>query len=125
RTHSRKRTGHLNRARYVSELVNAGLPKGREPQGNGTPIARPEPGIPGRAEQVVSGRENRPQGEGGQVSRFTKKGRSAQCRTPKPYWKSSTTAAKERCPWRKSIGNCSTRRSTSSPTAKSTGTRAR
>jgi hypothetical protein len=38
---------------YVNPPRNTGLPTGREPYGNRAPIAGPEPGIPGRAEQVV------------------------------------------------------------------------
>jgi hypothetical protein len=40
----------------VNQARNAGSPTGREPYGDGAPI-------------VVRGRENRPHGEGGQVSR--------------------------------------------------------
>lgn len=47
--------GHLSYARYVHYHKNTGLPKGREPYGNGVPI-------------VVRGRESLLHGEGGQVT---------------------------------------------------------
>jgi len=45
----------------VNQERNAGSPTGREPYGDGAPI-------------VVRGRESRPHGEGGQVSRTSDRG---------------------------------------------------
>jgi hypothetical protein len=51
--------GRLSHARYVQHQRNVGWPNGREPHGHGVPV-------------VVSGRESRPQGEGGQGGRRLK-----------------------------------------------------
>jgi hypothetical protein len=53
-------------------------PSGGDPHGDGVPI-------------VVSGRESRPHGEGGQVASLASAGRYARCGTPKPCWAASRT----------------------------------
>src|SRR5207244_9584303 len=74
---------------YVNPTRNTGFPTGREPYGNRAPVARPEPGIPGRAEQVVRGRESRPQGEGGQVDLDRNQG-CTRCAKFRTLWHEAT-----------------------------------
>src|SRR5258707_10455845 len=62
RVYSRGRKGRLRRARYVQRKRNSGLPKGREPYGDGVPI------VVAGVTPLQGGRESRPQGEVAQVS---------------------------------------------------------
>src|SRR3989442_306300 len=82
--------------------TNAGSPKGRESYGDGGPIlvvgVTPHQGV----------RENRKQGEGGQVIGHSKTGRYARCETPKQYWVSSVNAVGRACRWKDCIDSCST-----------------
>jgi hypothetical protein len=71
--------GRLSHARYVQQGRTWDHLKGASPDGDGGPV-------------VVAGvtacqgvRENRKQGEGGQVIGYLKAERYAQCRTPKRY----------------------------------------
>jgi hypothetical protein len=64
---------------------NAGSPTGRAPYGDGVLV-----GVDG-VTPVQGARENRVQGEGGQVTRPTPQGRHARCGAPKPFWASLVT----------------------------------
>jgi hypothetical protein len=56
-----------------------GSPKGPEPYGDGGPVV-----VVG-VTTLQGVRESRKQGEGGQVTGYSKAGRHAQCRAPKRY----------------------------------------
>jgi group II intron reverse transcriptase/maturase len=61
--------GLPKRRYYVSHQQSKGSPTGREPYGDGTPIARPEPGFPGRAKQVVKHGKAVIMAKGGRLTR--------------------------------------------------------